>query len=41
MKRQDAIEAEMNKAISDKNLDLFLFAATDIINGNSELLAFR
>lgn len=39
MKRQAGIEAEINKAIKDNNLDLFLFAATDIINGNSELLA--
>ena len=39
MKRQEGIEAEINKAIKDNNLDLFLFAATDIINGNSELLA--
>lgn len=39
MKRQDALEAEINKSISENNLDLFLFVATDIINGNSELLA--
>ena len=39
MKRQTALETEINKAIEENNLDLFLFVATDIINGNSEMLA--
>lgn len=39
MKRQTALETEINNAISENNLDLFLFVATDIINGNSEMLA--
>ncbi|WP_096273458.1 manganese-dependent inorganic pyrophosphatase [Paucisalibacillus globulus] len=36
---QAELEAEMDKAISDKGLDLFLFAVTDILNNDSEVLA--
>lgn len=38
VKRQDKIEAAINDTIKDKNLDLFVFAITDILNGDSELL---
>jgi manganese-dependent inorganic pyrophosphatase len=37
--KQDEIEGEMNKVIKEKNLDLFLLAATDILNNDSEILA--
>src|SRR5690625_3524617 len=37
--RQEAFEAEIEKVISSKNLDLFLLVVTDIINSNSEVLA--
>lgn len=36
---QAELEAEMDKAISEKGLDLFLFAVTDILNNDSEVLA--
>ena len=36
--RQEKIEAAMNDTIKDKGLDLFVFAITDILNGNSELV---
>ncbi|TMN22880.1 manganese-dependent inorganic pyrophosphatase [Lentibacillus cibarius] len=36
---QAAIEKEMEQFISDKNLDLFLFVATDILNNDSDALA--
>lgn len=36
---QPALEAEMNKIIEEKDLDLFLLVVTDIINSNSEVLA--
>ena len=38
-KKQEEIEAEMNKIIEAKNLDLFLFVVTDILNNDSEVLA--
>ena len=38
VKRQEKIETAINNTIKDKNLDLFVFAITDILNGNSELL---
>ncbi len=38
VKRQDKIEAAIKDTIKDKNLDLFVFAITDILNGDSELL---
>lgn len=37
--QQAALEAEMNKIIAEKELDLFLLVVTDIINSNSEVLA--
>ncbi|WP_042149587.1 manganese-dependent inorganic pyrophosphatase [Paucisalibacillus sp. EB02] len=36
---QAELEAEMDKVISEKGLDLFLFAVTDILNNDSEVLA--
>lgn len=36
---QAELESEMDKAISEKGLDLFLFAVTDILNNDSEVLA--
>ncbi len=36
---QMELEAEMNKMIKEKDLALFLFVATDILNSNSEVLA--
>ena len=37
--QQEEIEAEINKIIEAKNLDLFLFVVTDILNNDSEVLA--
>lgn len=37
--KQEEIEAEMNKIIEAKNLNLFLFVVTDILNNDSEVLA--
>lgn len=37
--RQDEIEAEIAKVIKEKDLTLFLFVVTDILNSNSEVLA--
>lgn len=36
---QAELEREINKTIESKNLDLFLFAVTDIINNDSDALA--
>lgn len=36
--RQEKIEEEINKVIEEENLDLFVFAITDILNSNSELI---
>lgn len=36
---KDIIEKEIEKIISDKDLDLFLFVVTDILNSNSDVLA--
>ncbi|MDD3303855.1 MAG: manganese-dependent inorganic pyrophosphatase [Clostridia bacterium] len=38
MTRKEKIEQEIKKAIKDRNLDLFLFAITDIINSNSQAI---
>ena len=38
-KRQEEIENEMKKAIEEKGLSLFVFAITDILNSNSEIIA--
>lgn len=37
--KQQEIEAEIEKTIAAKELDLFLFAVTDILNNDSEVLA--
>lgn len=37
--KQEEIEAEINTIIKEKNLDLFLFVVTDILNNDSEVLA--
>ena len=39
LKRQEEIETEMKKAIEEKELSLFVFAITDILNSNSEIIA--
>lgn len=38
LQRQEKIEEAIQDTIKDKNLDLFVFAITDILNGDSELL---
>lgn len=38
LQRQEKIEKAIQDTIKDKNLDLFVFAITDILNGDSELL---
>ena len=38
LKSQADIEAAINKKIEEENLDLFMFAITDIVNSNSEAL---
>ncbi len=38
MKRKDKIEDEIKKVIEDKKLGLFLFAITDIMNSNSQVI---
>jgi len=37
--RQEEIEAEINRVIAEKDLKLFLFVVTDILNSDSEVLA--
>lgn len=39
LKSQKDIESAINSKIQEENLDLFLFAITDIVNSNSEALA--
>ena len=39
LKRQNELEEAMNKTIADKGLSLFVFAITDILNSNSEIIA--
>ena len=39
LRRQDKLEEVINKTIKEENLDLFVFAITDILNSNSELIA--
>lgn len=39
LKNQAEIEAAINNTISNENLDLFVFAITDIVNSNSEAIA--
>lgn len=37
--RQSELEDAINKEIKDKNLDFYMFAATDILNANSKIIA--
>ena len=39
LKNQTEIENAINNAIANENLDLFVFAITDIVNSNSEAIA--
>lgn len=39
LKREEALKAVMNKTIKEKGLSLFVFAITDILNSNSEIIA--
>ena len=39
LKREKEIKEQINKAIEEKNLSLFVFAITDILNSNSEIIA--
>lgn len=39
LKRQEKLEAVINKEIENKGLQLFVFAITDILNSNSEIIA--
>lgn len=38
MQRKEKIEVAINKTIEDKDLDLFMFVITDIINSNSQTI---
>ena len=39
LERQESIENEMNKYIAENGVELFVFAITDILNSNSEIIA--
>lgn len=39
LKREEEIKSVINKTIQENNLDLFVFAITDILNSNSEIIA--
>lgn len=39
LKRENELKAVIQKEIEDKGLDLFVFAITDILNSNSEIIA--
>ena len=39
MKLKDELEKAINNTISEKNLDLFMFLITDIVNSNSQTIA--
>ena len=39
LEKQEKIEEVINKEIAEKNLDLFVFAITDILNSNSEIIS--
>lgn len=39
MKNKEALEKAINNTISEKNLDLFMLAITDILNSNSQVIA--
>ena len=38
LKRKEKLEEVINKEIKDKELDLFVFVITDIVNSNSEAI---
>ena len=38
MQRKQKLEVEMLKEIEEKKLDLFIFAITDIVNSNSQVI---
>lgn len=40
LKRKENILEEIKKEVASKNLDLFVFAITDIVNGNSQAIVF-
>lgn len=39
LKREEELKAVINKTIDEKGLSLFIFAITDILNNNSEIIA--
>ena len=39
LKRQEKLEETINKELEEKGLSLFVFAITDILNSNSEIIA--
>ena len=39
LKKQEKLEQEIKKEIEEKGLSLFVFAVTDILNSNSEIIA--
>jgi manganese-dependent inorganic pyrophosphatase len=39
LKREEELKAVINKTIEEKGLNLFVFAITDILNSNSEIIA--
>lgn len=41
LKRKEELESAINEEISEKGLDFLLFAITDILNSNSEIIALR
>ena len=41
LKNEEEIKSAINNTISEKSLDLFVFAITDILNSNSEIIAMR
>jgi len=40
LKREDKLKNAINKKIEEENFDLFVFAITDILESNSEIIAF-
>ena len=41
LKREEELKEEIEKEIAKKELDLFVFVITDILNSNSEIIALR
>ena len=41
LKRQEELESAINNEIAEKGLDFLVFAITDILNSNSEILVLR